>query len=360
MLSDKPRFPIRQMLLHGWWPSVLKVLLYRLKGYRVGRGVRLAFGSVVLGRAVDLGDYCSIGFFSFVRGQTIRIGSRVRIGAASMLDTPHIEIGDGTKINEQVYVGGLQFPDSKFLVGRNCQIMQMTFINPARTVSIGDDSGVGGDSLLFGHTSWLSCFEGYPIQFEPIRIGNSVSLSWRVFVLPGTQIADGVVVGANSLVRGSIPPRCLAVGFPARVVSREPEFPRPVSPEEKVRLLEEILTEFQSFLRAAGADCRREGETILVTRTTGRFWRSRREAWRLVVNSSTAEVSEPPQVQGNAFLSLGPISRDARSRLDRAAVIWFDLAAKERSDAGGELADDLAGHLRRYGVRCFRVKAASQ
>jgi hypothetical protein len=31
--------------------------------------------------------------------------------------------------NKNVYVGGLQFPDSRLTVGKNCQIMQMTFIN---------------------------------------------------------------------------------------------------------------------------------------------------------------------------------------------------------------------------------------
>ena len=89
---------------------------------------------------VEVGDYTSIGFLTIIRGKEIRLGAHVQIGSTSFLDTPYIEIGEGSKINEQVFVGGLQFPDSRFVLGRNCQIMQMSFINPARSIVVGDDS----------------------------------------------------------------------------------------------------------------------------------------------------------------------------------------------------------------------------
>ena len=226
MLTAKPRFPIRAIILHGWLPSFLKCLLYRLRGYRIGRRVKITFGSVICARRVEIGDDVKIGFLSFVRGDTVRLGNRVQIGSMCFLDTPNLEIGDDSKLNEQVYVGGLQFPDSRLTIGRNSQIMQMTFINPAKSITIGDDTGIGGDSLIFGHTSWLSRFEGYPVDFRPIEIGNSVSIAWRVFVGAGARIGDGAVVGANSFVNHAIPPRCLATGSPARVVGRSPYFPR--------------------------------------------------------------------------------------------------------------------------------------
>ena len=100
--------------------------------------------------------------------------------------------------------------------------MQMTFINPTRSITIGDDTGIGGDCLIFGHTSWLSRFEGYPTEFKSIEIGNSVSVAWRVFVSAGAKIEDGAVIGANSMVNRKIPARCLAVGSPAKVVAKAP------------------------------------------------------------------------------------------------------------------------------------------
>jgi acetyltransferase-like isoleucine patch superfamily enzyme len=350
-LTDKPRLPIRKILAHGWLPSPLKVIFYRLKGYRIGRGVRFGFGAIVDGQTVQIGDGTALGLLSFVRGKTIVLGSHVQIGATTMIDTPHVEIGDGTRINEQVFVGGLQFPDSKLTVGRNCQIMQMTFINPTRSITIGDDSGIGGDCLVFGHSSWLSKFEGYPVQFDSIEIGSSVSLSWRVFVLPGTKIGDGAVIGANSLVRGTIPPRCLAVGFPARVVSRPPEFPREVSLEDRQQYLREMLDELTASLQAEGLDVRGGGQCYEVVDARRSGFR-RRRSWRLAVEYDDSDQSADVDV----VLSLRSIARQRRDLLSSRGVMWIDIESKERSDAGNPLGEEVAQHLRRYGVRFFRVK----
>jgi acetyltransferase-like isoleucine patch superfamily enzyme len=347
------------MVLHGWWPSFLKVWFYRLKGYRIGRHVHIGLGSVIIGRDVELGAHARIGFGSFVRGRTIRIGAHVQIGSATMLDTPHLEIGEGTKINEQVFAGGLQFPDSKLIVGRNCQIMQMTFINPTRTITIGDDTGIGGDCLLFGHTSWLSRFEGYPVEFDSIEIGKSVSIAWRVFVLPGTRIGDGAVVGANSLARGRIPGRCLAVGFPAQVVSREPAFPKPVAPDDARRFLLEMVAELMEFLRAEGYECRQQGSCWRVTgKGPGGWLRRRRQTWRLWVRTEPESRDPVNADRGDVFLSLARISVAMRTQLDRQQVMWLDIETKERSDHGVLLGEEAAQHLRRYGVRFLRVPSS--
>ena len=220
MLTAKSRLPIRDIILFGLLPSFLKIWVYRMRGYKIGAKVRIGFGSVVVGESVDIGKNVEIGFFSIIRGKQIKLSSYVRVGSFSFLDTPIIEIGEGTRINEQVFVGGLQFPDSRLKIGRNSQIMQMTFINPTRSITIGDDTGIGGDCLIFGHTSWLSRFEGYPTEFKSIEIGNSVSVAWRVFVTAGAKIEDGAVIGANSMVNRKIPARCLAVGSPAKVVAK--------------------------------------------------------------------------------------------------------------------------------------------
>jgi len=358
MLVSKPRLPLRDILLHGWLPSPFKKWFYRLKGYRIGKGVSFGFGAIICGRKVEVGDYTQIGFLSFVRGDTIRLGAHVQIGAMTMLDTPHLDIGDGTRFNEQVFVGGLQFPDSKLVVGRNCQIMQMTFINPTRSITIGDDTGIGGHCLLFGHTSWLSQFEGYPVDFQSIEIGRSVSLAWRVFLLPGTRIGDGAVIGANSLVKGIIPPRCLAVGFPARVVSTTPEFPREVSEADKERIFREILTEMVAYLDGFGLRCTIQGAVykIIDQRRTG--WGSRRKEWHLAVESAAMKpvLGTTSLLHADVFLSLRTIPPSVRLSLETRRQMWIDIESKERSDWGNDLGEEVVQFFRRYGVRFFRVK----
>jgi acetyltransferase-like isoleucine patch superfamily enzyme len=360
MLTSKPRLPLKEILLIGLLPSPIKKLIYRLKGYRIGRNVSLGFGCVITGKEVEIGEGTTIGFLTIIRGRTVRIGRHVQIGATTFLDTPHLEIGEGSRINEQVFVGGLQFPDSQFIMGRNCQIMQMSFINPARSIKMGDDSGIGGYSLLFGHASWLSKFEGYPVDFGEIEIGQSVSISWRVFILPGSKIGDGTIVGANSLVRGTIPDHCLAVGYPARVVSKPPEFPSPVSDEEKIRYLHEITAEMVEYFRGFDLGCSQVAGDWVVCQEIRGWLGSRTRQWTIRILSSAGEtlVNELTRSPVDVVVSLFAIPPEMREKLNSARCVWLDIGSKERSDCGSEIGEEVAMYLRRYGVRFLRQKLA--
>lgn len=360
MLTAKSRLPIREMVLFGFLPSLLKRWVYRLRGYRVGRSVSLGLGAVVIGRDVEIGDHASIGFLSVVRGDTVKIGAHVQIGSATILDVAHLEIGEGTKINEQVFVGGLQFPDSRFVVGRNCQIMQMTFINPSRSIVIGDDSGVGGDCMLFGHTSWQSKFEGYTVDFDSIEIGRSVSIAWRVFLLPGSKVGDGAVIGANSLVRGTIPPRSMALGFPARVVKSHPDFPEQLGDGDRERILREIVAELGVYLRGSGFEWRDAGGCYEVVPSGGGGWGRKSRSWRLVVKYEATDADEIRMMttRPDVLLSLRRLSAEGRAACEARGILWVDIESKERTDAMSDLCEEVVQYLRRYGVRFFRVHAA--
>ena len=359
MLIQQKRIPVKEILLYGFLPNFLKKIVYRLKGYRFGKGVHIGFGSVICGETVRIGDYTTTGLFTIIRGKEIIIGSHVSVGSMTFIDTPYVEIGDGSKINEQVFVGGLQFPDSRFVLGRNCQIMQMTFINPAKSVVIGDDTGIGGHCLIFGHTSWLSRFEGYPVEFTPIEIGKSVSLAWGVFVLPGTKIGDGTTIGANSLVARTVPERCLAVGFPARVVSKYPEFPKEVTEEEKVDILKNIVEEMVSHFNKSGLRCSENGSGFEISEQRKGLLGSRERTWRLKVEYERKEEKEIPAglEDLDVFLSLREIPKPVRSYLNSKKIMWIDIEKKEQPHFWNDLGEEVALYLKRYGVRLFRVES---
>jgi acetyltransferase-like isoleucine patch superfamily enzyme len=357
VLIEKPRIPIREIVLFGLWPGFIKRWIYRLKGYRIGKGVSIGFGSVIVGDRVEVGEHTSIGMLTIVRGKTILIGDHVQIGSTTFLDTPYVQIGEGSKINEQVFIGGLQFPDSRFVLGRNCQIMQMSFINPARSIVIGDDSGIGGHCLIFGHNSFLSTFEGYAVDFEPIEIGNRVSLAWGVFVLPKTRIGDGAVIGAHSVVHGTIPPRCLAVGFPARVVSKAPDFPRDVSDKEKADIFRSIVTEMIRFFVDSGLQCEQDGHRYIVSKPASSWWRRNGGMWSLVVVDGDVREAVHRLTPGSAhvLLSLWDIPDDDRQRLQSQGTMWIEIAKKEQSRYSNDLGDEVSNFLKRYGVRTLRI-----
>jgi acetyltransferase-like isoleucine patch superfamily enzyme len=56
------------------------------------------------------------------------------------------------------------------------------------------------------------------VDTAPIRIRRGAWIGERVAVLRGADIGECCIIGANSVVRGRIPPYSIAVGAPARVV----------------------------------------------------------------------------------------------------------------------------------------------
>ena len=346
-LLPKTRIPLRHLLLFGWLPSPLKILAYRLLlGYRIGRRVRISFGGVVIGKKVELADNVEIGLLAVVQGETIRIGRHSSVGTMSYLSCNVIEIGEDAKIREQVYVGGPQLPESKFVLGSRTIILQLTNINPTKPVIIGDDTGIGGHCLIFTHGAWSNALDGYPVTYEPVTLGKSVWLPWRVFVMPGSSIGDGTVIGANSLVSGKIPPQSLAVGSPAKVIRSAPDFPKQLSAADRAKLVAEIVEEFDRFLRHGGVTV--DDQPPL------RLYHYQRKVWRLVWLRSGARADALTPARGDTVFTETALGGEARAELTRRGVYWLDLDGRTRSEGGSRLTEELALFLGRYGIRLTR------
>jgi lipopolysaccharide O-acetyltransferase len=54
----------------------------------------------------------------------------------------------------------------------------------------------------------------------PVVIEDEVWLGERVCVMPNVTIGKHSVIGANSVVTKDIPPYCIAVGVPARIIKQ--------------------------------------------------------------------------------------------------------------------------------------------
>jgi acetyltransferase-like isoleucine patch superfamily enzyme len=342
----KKRLPIGHLVVFGWMPSFLKCWAYRLLlGYRIGKGVKFSFGGIVVGRNVDLGDYAEIGLLAIVIGRSIKIGRYSSVGTMSYVSCERIDIGEDARIREQVYVGGPQLPESAFVLGNRTIVLQMAFINPTMPVTIGDDTGIGGHCLIFTHGVWLNVLDGYPMNYEPVTLGKSVWLPWRVFVMPGTTIGDGTVIGANSLVSGAIPANSLAVGSPAKVIKSAPDFPKKVGEDDRKRIIDEMLEEFERYVLYEGAAC--------VTEPSHRTFQTQDGAWRLFTRRAPGAL--PVMAPGDTILTDAELSSIERLDLIRRGIFWLDLRGKTRSDRGSPLTEELASFLTRYGIRLPRA-----
>lgn len=84
---------------------------------------------------------------------------------------------------------------------------------------------IGSGSLLSARSVVLSHEHVYRSKADPelpynidTVIGNRVFIGVGAMILPGAVVGDDCVVGAYSVVRGSIPAGSLVVGNPAKVV----------------------------------------------------------------------------------------------------------------------------------------------
>jgi acetyltransferase-like isoleucine patch superfamily enzyme len=264
----------------------------------------------------------------------------------SYVSCERIQIGEDARIREQVFVGGPQLPESSFTLGSRTIILQLASINPTKPVTIGDDTGIGGHCLIFTHGAWLNAMDGYPVTYEPVTLGKSVWLPWRVFIMPGTTIGDGSVIGANSLVQGTIPPMSLAVGSPAKVIRSAPDFPRVPTEEKRAAIVAEMMSEFERYMAYE--------DIVVDVRGATRSYRPAkgggptRLIWRRTPDDALVAT------RGDTVLTEVALGDRELAELRANGVHWLDLAGRSRSVGGSPLTEELASFIARYGIRLPR------
>jgi acetyltransferase-like isoleucine patch superfamily enzyme len=155
-------------------------------------------------RHVTFGPRCD------VRAPTkllVASGATVRFGAGCVLDS-----GMVVECRGELVVG------DRTVFGHHC------------TVAVSERVEIGRDCLIGELVSIRDHDHGFADASEPmmdqhspadsVRIGDNVWLGCKVTVVSGVTIGANTIVGANAVVTGNLPPDCIAVGIPARVVRR--------------------------------------------------------------------------------------------------------------------------------------------
>lgn len=157
-------------------------------------------------------------------------GSAICFPVTALYGERHIRIGRATIVGPHCTLSAGVSPehvldrDTVVSIGDGCLIGRGSGIVAHESVVIGDD-------VFTGHHVYITdANHGYedpdvPIgrQFaapRPVEIGAGSWLGHGSIVLPGARIGRHVVIGAGSVVTGSIPDHSVAVGVPARVVRR--------------------------------------------------------------------------------------------------------------------------------------------
>jgi len=107
-------------------------------------------------------------------------------------------------------------------IGPQCYVNRNTMFDVSQQLEIGARTMIGPFCYLTDHDHDVTSPNRGPLVSAPTIIGEDCWLGAHVTVLKGVTIGAGTVVGAGSVVTKSLPPRCIAVGNPARVVKSPP------------------------------------------------------------------------------------------------------------------------------------------
>jgi len=153
----------------------------------------------------------------------IHVGDDVWIGPGSLLIA--VTSYPGPSIQHPTVPRPVQQFTPRIAIGHRVTATAGLQIAAHASVTVEDDvlfaSNVNLTDGLHGHARADEPYKYQPIsRIAPILVGQGCWIGQNVVVLPGVTIGELSIVGANSVVRESIPPRSIAVGQPARVVKR--------------------------------------------------------------------------------------------------------------------------------------------
>ena len=141
----------------------------------------------------------------------------IRIGEGTM-------IGPGVTLSAGMVPGQVPVTDPVVRIGDRCLIGKGSGIVGHLAIDIGNDVWTGHHVYITDQNHGYERLD-LPISQQsmperPVLIGEGSWLGHGTVVLPGANIGRHVVIGANSVVTGTIPDYSVAVGSPARVIRR--------------------------------------------------------------------------------------------------------------------------------------------
>jgi acetyltransferase-like isoleucine patch superfamily enzyme len=163
--------------------SILRRIIWQIRGLQIGPGTHLPKCAVTWPHQVRIGAHCVLQpeiFFNvdhyWVPGPIITVGDRVFIGRGVELNCR-----EGIRVDDDA------------MIAAGCRLIDC-------------DHGTAAGGLI----------RDQPIISAGIVVGRGAWLGANVVVLKGVHIGEGAVIGAGSVVTKSVPAGEIWVGVPAR------------------------------------------------------------------------------------------------------------------------------------------------
>jgi len=167
--------------------------------------------------------------FPTLRTRCVSIGKRLQMEALPGITGPvKVYIGDDVRLSGVSSIsGGRIFAEPQFRVGNRSFIGSGCMFSVAKSITIGDDVLIAGGCSVSDYSAHpldpekrIAGMQVDPEDVRPVRIENKAWLGRGATILPGVTIGEGAVVGAAAVVTKDVPPGCICVGNPGKLLSR--------------------------------------------------------------------------------------------------------------------------------------------
>ena len=133
-----------------------------------------------------------------------------------------LEVGEGTLFEPHVWVTAAG--DARIRIGEGCFLNIAVMVAAVKLVEIGDHCMFANGSFVtdgahrFDDPDRPVPWQGFTTK-GPTRVGDNVWCGANVVITSGVTIGERCVIGANSVVTRDLPPRSIAAGVPAKILS---------------------------------------------------------------------------------------------------------------------------------------------
>ncbi|MGC1271656.1 MAG: acyltransferase [Croceibacterium sp.] len=181
--------------------------MFRLLSY-IPRLAYCARGMIVRGMIILAGGQCG-------GGLRVERGLRIRQGFH-----PGLSLGDNVYVGRNVTIDCVR--GARLTIGDNATLTEAIFISCCLEVTIGDDVLIGefcsirdANHDISDITLPIVCQAMVP---KAVGIASNVWVGRGCAILAGATIAEGAVIGANSVVLRDVPQNVVAAGAPTRII----------------------------------------------------------------------------------------------------------------------------------------------
>lgn len=126
----------------------------------------------------------------------------------------YLNFGDKTSIYDSSIVLG----DIK--VGKNTWIGPYTILDGSGGLQIGSNCSISSGVQIYSHDTvqWAVSGGTAPYEYAPTVIEDNCYIGPNTVIAKGVQLGEGTIVGCNSFVNRSFPPKSKIAGNPAKMI----------------------------------------------------------------------------------------------------------------------------------------------